>query len=118
MYQYRSPHSGSHVRRARREISELGVVRERDPSTKLAVNSVQGCEGGAKLEPGLKRLQAKVILFVDHDAQSVGQIHGSTRAQRVLRLQPRQLLAHEMALEQQRAVRRPELVDAHEQAIV
>src|SRR5215203_139821 len=118
MNQYRCPHSGSHVRRARREITELGVVRERDPSTELAVNSIQGCERGAKLEPRLKRLQAEVILLVDHDAQSVRQIHRGARAQWVLRLEARQLLAHEVALEQQRAVRRTQLVDANEQAIV
>src|SRR5215207_7220163 len=102
MNQYRRPHSGSHVRRARGEISELGMVREGDPSTKLAVNFVQGRERGTELEPGLQRLQAKMILFVDHDAQSVGQIHGCAGAQRMLRLEARQLLADEMPLEQHR----------------
>src|SRR5215203_4378900 len=111
MNQYRSPHSGSHVGRTRREIAELGVVRERDPSTKLAVNSIQGGEGGAQFEPGLERLQPEMILLVDHDAQSVGQIHGGTGTQGVLRLEPSQLLADEMALEQQRAIRRSQLVD-------
>src|SRR3954462_13182233 len=118
MNQYRCPHSGSHVRRARGEISELGVVRERDPSTKLTVNSIQGCERGAKLEPRLKRLQAEMILLVDHDAQSVRQIHGSASAQRMLWLEACQLLAHEVALEEQCAVGWPELVDANQQAIV
>ena len=40
MNQYRCPHSGSHVRRARREVTELGVVRERDPRSDLPVNPI------------------------------------------------------------------------------
>jgi hypothetical protein len=94
------------------------VVRKRDPSTKLAVNPVERSERGAKLEAGLQRLEADVILLVDHDAQSVRQIHRRPRAQRMLRLEPRQLLAHEVPLEQQRPVAGPQLVDADEEAIV
>src|SRR6476661_6364705 len=110
MYQYGRPHSSSHIGRARREKSEFRMVRKGDPRTDVAVNPIECSKGGAQLETGLERLEAQVILLVDHDAQAVRQIHGGSAAQWMLGLEPRQLLAHEVPLEQQRTLTRVQLV--------
>ena len=52
-----------------------------------------------------------MILLVDHHAQPVGQKHGGAAAERVLRLEPRQLLAYKMSLVEQRAGRRRQFVE-------
>ena len=51
-----------------------------------------------------------MVLLVDHHAEAVGQEDGGAAPQRVLRVEPRQLLAHQVPLVQQRARRRRQLV--------
>src|ERR1035437_4244799 len=116
MYEYRGTHAGSHIRRTGREKTELRVIRKGDPCTKLAVNPIERRVGRTKLETGLQRLHAEVILLIDHDAQAVRQVHGGAATQRMLRLESRELLADEMTLEQNGPVRGTELVHAHHEA--
>ena len=55
-------------------------------------------------EPRAERLEPQMILLVHHDAQAVAEEHRRAAPHRMLRLEPRQLLAHEMPLVQQRPV--------------
>ena len=51
-----------------------------------------------------------MVFLVHHHAETVRQEHRRAAAQRMLRVEPRQLLAHQMALVEQRPRRRRQLV--------
>jgi hypothetical protein len=58
-----------------------------------------------------------VILLIDHDAQPVAEKHGGAAPHRVLRIQTRELLAHQMPLVQEQPVAGRELVHPDEDVI-
>src|SRR5690242_2582473 len=105
MDQYRGPHSRAHVRRTRREKAKLVMKRERHPCSEISIQPIDRSERLVKREPRSQRLQAQMVLFIHHDAQAVGEKHRGSRPQSMLSIQTRQLLAHEVPLVEERAVR-------------
>ena len=98
MNQYRRPHPGSNVGRTRGQIAKFVVERVGDLRPELAIQLLHRGERRRQPESRAQRLQSEVILLIDHDAHVGPEKHGRTTANRVLRVQPGQLLAHEMPL--------------------
>ncbi len=114
MDQYRGPHPGPGVRRARREKSELVVIGKWHPRSQLRIRLLYRREGCRQTEPRAHGLDAKVVLFIYHDAQPVAEKHRCPAPDRVLRVKPCKLLAHQMTLVQQPAVFPLQLIYAHQ----
>jgi hypothetical protein len=58
-----------------------------------------------------------MVLFIHHDAHVGAEKHGRPAPDRVLRVQPRQFLANQVALVQQEPVGRGQLVHAEQHAV-
>jgi len=59
-----------------------------------------------------------MVLLIYHDAQLVPEKHRSPRTDRMLGVEARQFLAHQVALVQQQAIRWRELVHPHQHGLL
>src|SRR5437868_11847891 len=113
----RRPQPRTDVGRTGREVAELVVERIGHPITQLGVETLDDAERVGDVEAGMERLNAQMVFFVDHDPNAARQVDGSTRPDRLL-VEPRQLLAHQVPLVEQKSVFRWELVDAYQHTIL
>ena len=65
----RGAHAGADVGRARGEVADLRREGEIELLLHLGVELVDGLEQRLELQPGAQRLDAEVVLLVDHDAE-------------------------------------------------
>jgi hypothetical protein len=100
------------VRRARRQVAQLLLEGVLERLLELLVGPLGQCPRLGQLEARAQRLEAEVVLLVDHDRQALalGQ-HEGPRARPV-----GQLVRDEVALDQELAVDRRQLVHAQEPA--
>src|SRR6185437_554994 len=75
------------------------------------IQLVDGRVGLLQGKAGTERLEAKMILLVDHQPEAVGKEDRRSTPQRMLRVEPRQLFAHQMTLMEQRARRRRQILE-------
>jgi hypothetical protein len=104
MYQHRRAQSRASIRRARREKAEFLVIRIGNALAQLGVERFHHRECAGDMESRLQRLEAKMILLVHHDAGAASEIDRSATPHRPLRVEARELPAHQMPLMKQQPV--------------
>src|SRR5438046_6638653 len=113
MDQNRCPEPGADVGRARGQVAKLIVEGIGNSVTQFRVETFEDAEGIRNMEPGVERLKAQMVLFVDHDPDAARQIDGCARPYWLV-VEACQLLADQMAFMKQQPVLRRQLVDAHQ----
>jgi hypothetical protein len=99
--EHRGSQPGAHVGRARGKITEFGVKCESKSLSQFSVQPIHLGVHRLQREARMEALNAEMVLLVEHHPDPVLDQHRGARTHPSVRIQPRQLLAHEMPLVQQ-----------------
>ena len=88
---------GAGIRGTRRKIAKFRMKGERNELPELGIHCFDSGVGIFQIEPRPHAVQPQMVLFIYHDTNLVLHEQRRTRARTRLALQPRQLLADEMA---------------------
>jgi hypothetical protein len=116
MDQHRGPQSGARVGRTGRQEAEFAVKRIGNLPAELPVQPGDPFKRLSHREAAPQRLQPQMVLLVDEQPDVLTQKHRRAGTHRMLRVEPGQLLAHEMTFMEQLTVHRRQGVQPHEQA--